>query len=120
MVCSFNAEDSEEILLNFLEKHNAANILKDKTCLKRFDNPSCIDLFITNRPRFFHNTIFSNFHKMAVTVLKTSFSKAPPKELFYREYKNFEQDKFKYELKNRTQNEQLNVLVHFERFWWIY
>ena len=57
---------------------------------------------------------------MAVTVLKTSFSKAPPKELFYREYKNFEQDKFKYELKNRTQNEQLNVLVHFERFWWIY
>ena len=57
---------------------------------------------------------------MAVTVLKTSFSKAPPKELFYREYKNLEQDKFKYELKNRTQNEQLNVLVHFERFWWIY
>ena len=57
---------------------------------------------------------------MAVTVLKTSFSKAPPKELFYREYKNFEQDKFKYELKNRTQNEQLNVLVLFERFWWIY
>ena len=57
---------------------------------------------------------------MAVTVLKTSFSKAPPKELFYREYKNSEQDKFKYELKNRTQNEQLNVLVHFERFWWIY
>ena len=57
---------------------------------------------------------------MAVTVLKTSFSKAPPKELFYREYKNFEQDKCKYELKNRTQNEQLNVLVHFERFWWIY
>ena len=57
---------------------------------------------------------------MAVTVLKTSFSKAPPKELFYREYKNFEQDKSKYELKNRTQNEQLNVLVHFERFWWIY
>ena len=57
---------------------------------------------------------------MAVTVLKTSFSKAPPKELFYREYKNFEPDKSKYELKNRTQNEQLNVLVHFERFWWIY
>ena len=57
---------------------------------------------------------------MAVTVLKTSFSKAPPKELFYREYKNFEQDKFKYELKNRTQNEQLNVLVNFKRFWWIY
>ena len=57
---------------------------------------------------------------MAVTVLKTSFSKAPPKEMFYREYKNFEQDKFKYELKNRTQNEQLNVLVNFKRFWWIY
>ena len=30
---------------------------------------------------------------MAVTVLKTSFSKAPRKEMFYRDHKNFEQDK---------------------------
>ena len=28
----FNAEDFEETLFSFLEKHNVANIVKDKTC----------------------------------------------------------------------------------------
>ena len=83
LVDDFNAEYSEETLSNF-EKHNAANIVKDKTCLKSLNNPSFIVLFITNRPRCFQNTTafstgLSSFHKMAVTVLKISFSKAPPK-----------------------------------------
>ena len=38
-----NAEDSEEALFNFLEKHYAANIVKDKTRFKSLDNPSCND-----------------------------------------------------------------------------
>ena len=45
----FNAENSEEHLFSFLERHNPANIIKDKTCFKILDNPSCIDLFIINR-----------------------------------------------------------------------
>ena len=32
LVGDFNNEDSEETLLNFLEKCNAANIIKDKIC----------------------------------------------------------------------------------------
>ena len=56
LVGDFNAEDSEETVFNFLEKHNAENIVKDKTCFKSLNNPSCIDLFITNRPRCFQNT----------------------------------------------------------------
>ena len=51
LVGNANAEDSKETLFNFLEKHNDANIVKDKTCFKSLDNSSCIDLFITNRPR---------------------------------------------------------------------
>ena len=50
LVRNFNAEDSKETLFSFLEKHNAANIIKDKTCIKSLDNPNCIDLLITNRP----------------------------------------------------------------------
>ena len=52
---------------------------------------------------------------MAVTVLKASFSKAPPKEMLHRGYKNFEQDKFKYELKNRIQNESVECYSEFEK-----
>ena len=52
---------------------------------------------------------------MAVTVLKASFSKAPPKELLHRNYKNFEQDKFKHELKNVIQNESVECYCEFEK-----
>ena len=45
-------------------------------------------------------TGLSDFHKMTFTVLKT-------KEMFHADYKNFEQDKFKYKLKKRFQNESI-------------
>ena len=110
-------------MLNFLEKHNTANIVKDKTCFRSLDNPIRIDRFITNQPQCFQNTAvfstdLSHFHKMAATVLKTSLSKASLKEILHRDYKNFEQDKIRYKLKNRIQNElnsKLNAIVSLKR-----
>ena len=52
---------------------------------------------------------------MATTVLKASFSKALPKEMLHRDYKNFEQDKFKHELKNIIQNESVECYCEFEK-----
>ena len=55
---------------------------------------------------------------MAATVLKTSLSKASLKEILHRDYKNFEQDKIRYKLKNRIQNElnsKLNAIVSLKR-----
>ena len=51
----------------------------------------CIDLFLTNSYRSFHNTnVIStglpDFHKMVVTVMKTTLPKAKPKQIFYREF----------------------------------
>ena len=50
------------------------------TCYKIVENPSCIDLVITNSPLTFQNTEtrtadFSDFHKMVITLLKTAFAK---------------------------------------------
>ena len=53
---------------------------------------------------------------MAVTAQKTSFSKAPPKEMLHRDCKNTEQDKFKYELKNIIQYESVECYCEFEKF----
>ena len=66
--------------------------VKDKTCFKNANNPSTIDLFLTNNSLAFQNTTatftgLSDFHKLVLTVLKTTFSKNKPKELFYRDYK---------------------------------
>ena len=53
---------------------------------------------------------------MAVTVLKASFSKElSPKEMIHRDYINVEQDKFEYELKNRSQNEPIECYNEFEK-----
>ena len=99
MIGDFNAEESEEIFSYFLKCHNASNIVKEKTCLKSLDNPSCIDLIITNKPGCFQNTVvtttgLSDCHKF-VSVLKASFKKALPKKIFYRDYKSFDKRFFK-------------------------
>ena len=81
-------------LSELLYEYDLKNIVKDKTCFRNPNNPSCIDLFITNKPMSFQNTStmstgLSDCHKMVITVLKTTFENAKPKEIFYRNYKNF-------------------------------
>ena len=103
LIGDFNAEDTEPRLSEFLYEHNAENIVKDKTCFKSLNNPSCIDLFLTNFPSSFQNTCtlttgLSYFHKMVITVTKMTFHKNPPKEIYYRDYKKFDQDLFREEL----------------------
>ena len=44
-------------------------------------------------------TGLSDFHKLTVTVLKTSFKKKLPKVIQYRNYKTFSHPKFRNELK---------------------
>ena len=43
----FNTEVSE-VLSIFLYQHDLENLVKDKTCFKNANNPSTIDLFLTN------------------------------------------------------------------------
>ena len=86
--------------ITFLYEYNAKNIVKESTCVKNKLNPSCTDLFITNSPFSFQNTIavtngLSDFHKMVVTVMKMSFKKHSPIERHYRDYKYFDWTKFK-------------------------
>ena len=49
----FNTEPTDTALSNFCEIYNLKNLIKDKTCFKNPNKPSCIDLIITNRPKCF-------------------------------------------------------------------
>ena len=58
--------------------HNFKNLVKEPTCFKNIENPSCIDLILTNKPLYFQTTAvietgISDFHKLTVTILKSSF-----------------------------------------------
>ena len=56
------------------------------SCYKNANNPSCIDLFLTNSTAI--ETGLSDFHKMTITIMKTVFKKKKPKIIQYRDYKN--------------------------------
>ena len=103
----------------FLYEHNSKNLVKDKTCFKSLENPSCIDLFLTNSPLSFQNTVamstgLSDYHKMVITVLKSTFAKKKPKEIIYRDYKNYNGDFLKSDLKVALCNE--GVRNHYALF----
>ena len=89
---------------NFCDIYNLKNLVKEPTCFKNPDNPSCIDLFLINEPRTFQRTTtietgISDFHKLVVTVLKTFYKKQRLKIINYRNYKNFEKENFCQDLK---------------------
>ena len=90
----FNCEYKEEAMLEFCSLYNLKSLIKVPTCFKSVDNPSCIDLILTNKPHNFQyskafETGLSDFHFLTVTVLKTSFKKRPPKVIKYRSYKHY-------------------------------
>ena len=58
------------------------------TCYKNPDNPTSIDLILTNKPLSFKNTYvietgLSDFRKMIVAVMKMHFSKMKPQVVSY-------------------------------------
>ena len=102
----FNSETLENYLNDFCNVYNLWNIVKEPTCFQKLDNPSCIQLFLTNRLRCFQNTVavetgISDLHKMVVTVLKVFYKKQRPKIIQYRKYDNFNNNLFRKELNNK-------------------
>ena len=75
-------------------------MINKPTCFKNPDKPSCIDLILTKCPNSFQNscvieTGLSDFHKLVVTVMKTTYKKAEPKIITYQSYKYFNNDSFR-------------------------
>ena len=45
----FNSETSETALRNFCDLYKLKNLVREPTCFKNPDNPSCIDLFLNKK-----------------------------------------------------------------------
>ena len=89
----FNAQISDIKLNTFCRIWNLKSLGKEPACFKNPNNPSCIDLFLTNSVRSLQETqVFetglSDFHELVVTVLKSTIPKSDPKIITYRRYKN--------------------------------
>ena len=73
-------------MINFCDLNGLRNLINIPTCYKNSDNPTSIDLILTNCPSYFqHSRAFetglSDFHLLTVTEFKTSFHKREPKLL---------------------------------------
>ena len=54
VIGDFNAEITNSYLEEFCRSYNLKNLMKQPTCFKNLENPTCIDHVLTNHPKSFH------------------------------------------------------------------
>ena len=99
--------------------HELSNLVKEKTCFKKMQNPSRVNLLSTNNVYAFQQTMtictgLLDCHKLVLSVLKTTVLRSQPKEITYRDYKQFDSSKFKNELKNVLTKENIDSCTKFD------
>ena len=110
----FNAEDDEPCLSDFLYQDDLYNLV-----LKVHPNQHPLISFQQPKKTHFQNTVavcsgLSDFHKLVIMVLKTSFNKKKPCEILYWDYKNFSSESFNEDLQNILSTTQINTCKQFE------
>ena len=103
IVGDFKVEANKSAMSIFCDTYNLKNLIKEPTCYKNPNKPTCIDLMLTNKPRSFKHscvieTGLSDFHRMIVTVMKATFEKLQPRVVYCRDYKYFENYRFRADL----------------------
>ena len=86
-------------------------------------NRSCMDLLLTNNVHPFQQTTaictgISDCHKFVLTVLKTTVPRNKPKEITFRDYKQFGPSKFKKAEKMFLRKKILIVVLRLMSNFW--
>ena len=84
----FNVEISDSHMGSFCAIYHFKSLIKEPTCYKNPEKPTCIDLILTNSPRQFQATLtletgLSDFHKMTVATFKSEFPHQKSKIISY-------------------------------------
>ena len=100
----FDMIPEDKNLQHFTDTFSLEHLIDEPTCFK--GSPSCIDLIITNRKRYFKNTCVtvtgtSDFHKLTAVSLKSQILKALSKIATYRNYKTSDKNRFNEDLKSK-------------------
>ena len=88
IVGDLNSEESNYEISNFMNIYGLKNLLKCPTCYKLVENPSSIDMFLTNEVSSFQNSIaielgLLDFHLVTLIVLKDGFVRRGPRIVVY-------------------------------------
>ena len=120
----FNATIHDEAMKDFCELYDLENLIREPTCFKNAENPSSIDVILTNSKNSFQNSIaietgLSDHHKMVVTVLKIYTKKKEPIKINYRSFKNFDKQNFRNDLKQNLEHLD-KVTITYDDFKFIF
>ena len=77
---NFNACADDETMKDFCSSYCLKSLIKQVTCFKNPEDPSYVNLILTNKPRSFHSRCvieieLSDFHRITVSV--SNFWKIP-------------------------------------------
>ena len=80
----FSVEIEQANIKSFYENCNLKRLIKQPTCYKDPNKPTCIDSILTNVPRMFQSTCvietgLSDFDLMTVTIMRNTFKKIRPR-----------------------------------------
>ena len=111
LIGDFTTERTEHYIESFLYEHEFSNLVKEKTCFKNMQNPTCTDLLLTNNSYAVQQTTtvcsgLSDCHKLVSSVLK--------RQITYRDYERFDSLKFNNELKNVLTIENIDNCIKFD------
>ena len=106
MLGDWNSAVNEGDMAEFCEMYNLENLIEDPTFFKSDENPSSIDIILTNKKASFQNTMtvetgLSDFHKMTVTVMKKYFKKKEPIKIVYHDRKFFDAIRFREHIRSQ-------------------
>jgi len=117
VIGDFNTEPENTALNAFFQENMLNNHMKSKTCFKSTEG-SCIDLILSNQKFLIKHTDsvdtgISDFHHMVYAILKSKYSRLPPKKVHYRTFKKFSEESF---LKELSQTLSATNIVKYELF----
>ena len=91
-------DTTNNTLSSFIDSDGLFSMIRTSTCFKSTQG-RCIDLMLTNKKCSFKDTQifeigFSDFHHLIYTILKSRFTKLPPKTIRYRDYSKYSEEQF--------------------------
>ena len=111
----FNVGIDEQHMKSFCETCNLTNLIKEPAWYKNPDNPTCIDLILTNDPRTFQSTRvietgLSDFHLMTLTIMRKTFKNQRPRIINCRSFKHFSNKEFRKSLIDSLSNQKMGSI----------
>ena len=107
-------KSKKEFLHELCDASDLHNLISEPTCITK-TRESMIDLILTNCSRsFMHSKAIesglSDFHKMTVTTMKCIYTRQEPVKITYRDYTEFNTEKFIKDFESQSHNLQKDNL----------